>query len=341
MNQVSYEKIFVPNLADIPVDYYNRYKYYQRKDGSFSCDTEIHYNIKKINPFYYILFDVEKYGLCWGRYIPQVKWERFNNHNPTDIYIKIHKVSVMKHKSDLVRIQMTDEYIFDDGKQVHLNLGWCDYNKYIVKNQSKSTEKSYFLVSYRNIRKHLPFFPTEVRDFLMIAEKEKIVNYGYYAYQRELQSLMLEPTHSATRKIIIANNYLWDKYLLYSTDYQYQTQLFRKISLTDYPKINKNHNVVLNDDVWGLIKQFMGIYSYSFRSDPIVKSLPRNKVLQLCMRGMTGVRAYREAFLDKFDNDKMLQLLDDDANTHNMSDDTRHEHVKFVLENDLIPLLGR
>ena len=325
------ERYFYPEiLGDFVTKYYsNQYKYAMRSNGSMAVKSLIHNRKMEKNVCY--LLDVIDFGLVWVRHIPEVQYVKKNRFNISELYLPIYLTTLDDNASDTLTIRMIEQPVLRNGKQVFINVGWCDYLDLFVKTDL-CFRKNIFLVHVRNINtdRYIDnIIGTTQSEYIKRGIVERFINKPYYDYMKWLGVSTIQHTSIPHYKKIIENQFQADRYLLYCDDYDYTAKTLRQISTKDYPKINKNHNVVLNDDVFGLIKAFMGISSYWFSGDPYVAKFCKNQVLNLCRISMSGCRAYQPQF-KQLTIKEMLTELDYDAKSNNMTTQRRKQLIRIA-----------
>ena len=329
---------YVKEPAVIPADVlkkYRKYHYSQRKAGHFRCDTPTHFNLEKIKPNHFFLIDYPLYGLIWVQYIPQQEWFLGTRHNITDLYLPAYLTScfTLPLKQEILRVYRRDNPLKHGGRHVHINLGWADHNKMIVRNQTTTYGDEAFLVNYTELRNHLHKFHQMTQDYIWCYDKDKTLNRGYRDYVDSVWKNQKEIIYSRQQKLYLENMMWWNVYLLYCNNYSHQAKVFREISLADMPKIKK-HNVVLNDDVWGLIKEFMGLCPYQYKNDPDVKTFNKRELERLCYLSMSQ-RLKQQQYTLRYEDmteQELLKYVDLEANSRAMSRDVRLRYIKNVMD---------
>ena len=286
----------------------------------------------------YLLIDTEDYGLIWVRYFQIHPFEYKNEYNVSKLYLPAYTTTIVRDKySEHIYVRINrDDPVMEYNKQVHINIGWCDYNKYIIRTDAVYPNKNdIFRIDYtqiNDISRYIDILPTETSEFIKLDILDKKINQPYREYSSIQRTKPNKYADVPRYKTIIENQYLYDMHFLWCCDYDYTAQTFRQISLTDYPVINKNHNVVLNDDVWCLIKEFMGISNYSYSSDIRVKSFNRKQMLSLCRKSMRGMVAYGKRYTNHYGIAVLLKDLEYDSFIQKIPDKKKKLLVQSVID---------
>jgi len=285
----------------------------------------------------YLLIDTEKYGLIWVQYFQTHPFEYKNQYTASKVYLPAYTTTFVRDKySEHIHVRINRDPVMEDRKQVHINIGWCGYNKNIIRECSLFPDKNdIFRFDYnwiKDISRYIDRLPTDTSDFIKLDILDKKINQPYRDYSSIHRTKPNKYDDVPRYKTIIENQYLYDMHFLWCCDYDYTAQTFRQISLTDYPVINKNHNVVLNDDVWSLIKEFMGISHYSYSSDIRVKSFNRKQMLRLCQKSMRGMIAYGKRYTNQYGIATLLKDLEYDSFIQKIPDEKKKLLVQSVID---------
>ena len=249
----------------------------------------------------------KEYGLMGFQFVfHNLNWVRHNRYNITDVTIEPY--SVQHRHIDFN--SSTISFYLHQKMNIRLNLGdvFCGEDFHI---DTRYEMRMPFIdvVGYYKPPTHIKY-----------EWAEKRLNAKYYFH---LEDVKRDYRHRDSRSRMMSarqikmchSNFLFNLNMTWTNDFDYIARTFRQINITDDVtryKLTK-HNVALNDDVFELIKAFMGLTNYSFKTDDRVKKMCQYQVECLTLY-VFELETYEIYNLDWQKRDVLLDWCDKRAN---------------------------
>ena len=266
----------------------------------------------------------KEYGLMGFQFVfHNLNWVRYNRYNITDVTIEPY--SVQHRHIDFN--SSTISFYLHQKMNIRLNLGdvFCGKDFHI---DTRYEMRMPFIdvVGYYKPPTHIKY-----------EWAEKRLNAKYYFH---LEDVKRDYRHRDSRSRMMSarqikmchSNFLFNLNMTWTNDFDYIARTFRQINITDDVtryKLTK-HNVVLNDDVFELIKAFMGLTNYSFKNDERVKKMYEYQVENLTLN-VFGLQYYEKYNLDWQKRDVLLDWCDKRANEMRHTMELRNSCIERAL----------
>jgi len=249
----------------------------------------------------------KEYGLIGFQFVfHNLNWVRYNRYNITDVTIEPY---TLQHRFvDFNSNQVG--FLLHQKMNIRLNLGevFCSKDFEIDTRYGMRVPFIDAVCHYK---------PPKHSEYEWA---EKRLNAKYYFH---LEDVKCDYRHRDSRSRMMSarqirlcySTFLFHLNMTWTNDFEYTAKTFRQINITDDVtryKLTK-HNVVLNDDVFELIKEFMGLTNYSFKNDDRVKNMSQYQAENLTLY-VFELETYELYNLDWKKKDVLIDMCDKRAN---------------------------